>query len=134
MTTQPAVLTILLVDDNRDLQSVMRPLLESFGHRVAFADEPMKAIDAALRSQPDVCIIDVVLPGMDGYDLAARLRKIAPHAGIVAMSANPREPDRECECGIYLDHYLNKPFTVDDLLGILETFCGKDTTAMRCDL
>lgn len=111
---------VLVVDDSPDLQEVMASLLESYGYVVTVVDEPMRALDAVSRSRPDVCIVDIVLPGMDGYDLAERLRMLAPGLKIIAMSGYGRETARESECHLTLDAFLQKPFPTDALIDALD--------------
>lgn len=110
---------ILLVDDNEDFSRVTEEILMSAGYTVALAREPMAALDAIMRFQPDICLLDISLPGMDGYDLARRMRGWLPTLSIIAISGYSREPQREIESGAVLQAFLEKPFNYDALAAVL---------------
>ena len=67
-------LRLMVVDDNEDAANAMAMLLELEGHTVAVEHEPHKALQKAAEFRPDACLLDIGLPGMNGYELARRLR------------------------------------------------------------
>jgi CheY-like chemotaxis protein len=107
--------TVLLIDDHDDFRNMMADLLTEFGYNVFEADEPMAALDAIARFRPDICLLDIYLPGMDGYDLAVRLRQRSPGILIIVVSGSQRDSTREDESGAMIDAFLTKPFTIKKL-------------------
>jgi signal transduction histidine kinase/CheY-like chemotaxis protein len=112
---------ILLIEDNRDANDVLRMVLTENGHEVTTAFDGIAGLGLA-RSQPfDVLICDIGLPGMDGLELIARLRRSAvlqiPFA--VAISGYGKVEDRANAIAAGFGHYLVKPFDVDNLLTLI---------------
>src|SRR5690606_29277405 len=87
---------------------------------IQVAHEPMQALDVAGSHPPDLCLLDIGLPGMDGYDLAARLRKTLPNAVFVALSGRHRDHSREQATGVRFTHFLQKPARVEALKSLLD--------------
>jgi len=81
--------SILVVDDRESNRHLMKEILENAGHRVACASDGAQAIDLAITTQPDVILLDVKMPGMDGFEVAELLRKRerTRHTPIVFISA-----------------------------------------------
>jgi signal transduction histidine kinase/ActR/RegA family two-component response regulator len=106
-----APLSVLLVDDNVDAAQTMSMLLESAGHRVTVAHDPADALVRARVKPFDACLLDIGLPGMDGYQLARRLRAM-PHsrdALIIAITGYGQQFDRDRALQAQFDHYFVKP-------------------------
>jgi CheY-like chemotaxis protein len=105
-----APLRVLVVDDNVDAAKTLEQLLRFAGHEVSLAHDGPAALAAAAAAPPDLVLLDIGLPGMDGYAVAAR-RRAAGHAGtaLVALSGYGTEDDirRSREAGF--DHHLVKP-------------------------
>jgi CheY-like chemotaxis protein/anti-sigma regulatory factor (Ser/Thr protein kinase) len=102
---------ILLVEDNPDAAETFTVLLELGGHEVRVAKDGLAAIDAVEDFSPDIAFIDVGLPGIDGYDLATRLRA---HPGchstiLVALTGYGRDEDKKRAAEAGFDHHLTKP-------------------------
>ena len=99
---------------------MLRHFLEGAGHRVSEAADGSTAVAEALRLQPDVAVIDVGLPGLDGFEVAKRIRA-APLASIrlIALSGHglPQDRLRASEAGF--DEHLVKPITPERLMGAL---------------
>jgi len=87
---------ILVVDDNVDAADLLGQLLTAHGHQVAVFNDPLAALDAAPRLRPDLAVLDIGLPGIDGYELAVRLRSVlGKHpCRLVALSGYGQEGDR----------------------------------------
>jgi two-component system, sensor histidine kinase len=114
---------VLVVEDNEDAREAVRCLLEVRGHRVEVAAEGHQAVAVALKSHPEVALIDISVPGLDGYEIAQRLRASAEGKGmyLVAMTGYS-EPDhrrRAIETGF--DAHLLKPVDPDELYRLLES-------------
>ncbi len=113
---------VLVVDDNDDSSRSLSRLLTLAGHETEVAADGRSALETARRFRPDVVLLDIRLPDIDGYELAERLRgergfeKVAIVA-ITGMSP-PRPPERARKAGI--DHHLTKPVEIDRLLAIID--------------
>jgi CheY-like chemotaxis protein len=114
-------LGVLLIEDNEDTREVMRNLLERWGHQVSVAADGETGLGTAQNTHPDVALINIALPGIDGYQVARNLR--ASTAGkemlLVALTGYGRREDRAraLECGF--DLHLMKPVQPEKLYGIL---------------
>jgi CheY-like chemotaxis protein len=115
-------LRILLVEDHADIAEFIRLQLEMWGHEVAVAADGPAGLAAALQRPPDVALLDVGLPGMDGYELAARIRQEIPGAAVrlVAMTGYGRPEDRARAAAAGFDAHLVKPVDPSDLRGVVE--------------
>jgi len=102
---------ILLVDDNADLAQSLSELLQQEGHHVAMVTDPLAAFDLAGRTAPEICILDIEMPNMDGYELARRLRELPAtrNAVFIALTGYgwDHDPRRSQEAGFA--HHLVKP-------------------------
>ena len=102
---------ILLVDDCADLRTLMRILLEFEGHVVCEARDGQSAIDAVREEAFDIAFVDVGLPGVDGYEVARRIRAAAPgrEISLVALTGYGMENDRKKAFDAGFDEHLVKP-------------------------
>jgi PAS domain S-box-containing protein len=112
---------IMVVDDNVDAAATLGMLLEASGHEVGVEHDPYRALERARADRPDVCLLDIGLPGMDGIELARRLRaQPATHdAMLVAVTGYGQDSDRARAMAAGFDHYLVKPVDLDVLRGLL---------------
>ena len=119
-TTPAGGLHILVVEDHDDSREMMRHFLEGAGHRVSEASDGSTAVAEALRLRPDVAVIDVGLPGLDGFEVAKRIRA-AQLASIrlIALSGHGLQQDRSRASEAGFDEHLVKPITPDRLMGAL---------------
>ena len=117
-------LRVLAVDDNRDAADSLRVLAELWGHEARAAYDGPAALAAATDFGPDVCLLDLGLPRLDGFELARRLRAAHPDPGpaLVAVTGYAHQAVRERAAAAGFDHVLVKPVdptTLRDLLGNL---------------
>ncbi len=112
---------ILVVDDNVDTARGMARLLKLIGHTIATAHSGPEAIEAARQHRPEVVLLDIGLPGMSGYEVAAQLRREASCQGamIIAVSGYGQDEDRRRSREAGFDHHLIKPLDHDALLALL---------------
>jgi CheY-like chemotaxis protein len=111
---------ILVVDGDRDTVETTACLLRTFGHDVPTARDGSRALEIARRQRPDYVLLDLALPGMDGYQVASRLRQeLTEPTVFIAITGYGQEEDRcrSREAGI--DHHLLKPVDLDTLLSLL---------------
>jgi CheY-like chemotaxis protein len=113
---------ILVVDDNVDLARGLARLLEIRGHVVQVAHDGPTGLDKAMKSKPEVVLLDIGLPGMDGYQVAAHLRKeeTVKDATLIAISGYGQEEDLRLAKEAGFDHHLVKPIASADLFKLLE--------------
>ncbi len=110
-TGPPRARRILLVEDNYDSAELLAEFLASLGHDVAVAHDGPAALDAAARVHPEIVLLDIGLPGMDGYEVGRRLRASDPQAPVlVALTGYGQEEDRSRSRNAGFAHHLTKPF------------------------
>ena len=112
---------ILIVEDNLDYALGLRRLLDSAGHEVRICKDGLGALSQAPAFAPDVILLDLGLPGMDGYEVARRMRddESLARARIVVISGYASEEDRRRSREIGVDEYLAKPVRFSELLRIV---------------
>jgi len=111
---------VLIIEDDRDTREMLRSLLQLAGHRVFEAHDGEKGIEAALRLEPDVALIDIGLPKVDGYEVARRVRQeLGASPMLVAISGYGRSEDRRRSKDAGFDIHLLKPVDPLKLTGIL---------------
>nr|HEX4315279.1 PAS domain S-box protein [Kofleriaceae bacterium] len=112
---------ILLVDDNEDARMLLGEILGALGHQVVTAGDGPAALEAVKEFTPEVAVLDIGLPGMDGFALAAELRGVlAEPPYLIALSGYGQQSDRERGRGAGFDHYLVKPVDVRSLLTVID--------------
>ena len=114
---------LLVVDDNRDAAESMSMLLEMWGHEVAFAFDGPSALQTAEQWRPEAVFLDIGLPGMDGYEVAERLRELpqAKDAVLVAITGYGQDDDRMRSRRAGIDHHLVKPVAPDALRSLIDS-------------
>lgn len=110
---------ILVVEDVPDVAATFAALLRAYGHRTQVAGDGANALRIAREFKPEIVFIDIGLPGMDGYELAAQLRAIDDLGRPLLISVSGREIDDERFKEVGLDRALTKPVTVGSLMEIL---------------
>ncbi|MDQ5769254.1 response regulator [Thiothrix subterranea] len=122
------VLSILLAEDNAVNRMLAVRLLNKAGHHVKVAENGRDAVQAWENNHPDVILMDVQMPIMDGLEATTLIRaqehaQQLPHTPIVALTANAMSSDREQCLNSGMDDFLSKPFNVQDLLDVLMRVC-----------
>jgi CheY-like chemotaxis protein len=112
---------ILVVDDNHDAADSTGMLLLLWGHQARVAYEGEGALAVAREYRPDLCLVDLVMPGMDGYEVARRLRREPGLEGtrVIALTGFDREPDRKRSREAGFDDVLLKPVEIGALQDLL---------------
>ena len=121
----PAALSlrVLIVDDNVDAAAALEMLLQQQGHEVWLAHTGPTALTAALEHRPDVMLLDIGLPGFDGYEVAQRIRRqpLLHEIVLVAVTGYGQETDRQRSREAGFDHHLTKPADFGKTRQILTT-------------
>ena len=114
---------LLVVDDNKDAAESMSMLLEMWGHEVAYAYDGPSALQTAEQWQPEAVFLDIGLPGMDGYEVAERLRELpnAKDAVLIAITGYGQDDDRLRSRRAGIDHHLVKPVAPDALRHLIDS-------------
>jgi PAS domain S-box-containing protein len=112
---------VLVVDDNVDAAQMLGMCLEAAGHAVMIEYGPQQALERAATGLPEVCILDIGLPGMDGNELARRLRARPETSGttLIALTGYGQEQDRQNAMAAGFDHHLVKPVAAPELLALV---------------
>jgi PAS domain S-box-containing protein len=112
---------VLVVDDNSDAASALEALLRSLGHETRVAYDGLEALRLAREFHPDVVLLDIGMPGLDGYEVARRLRALGnqPKVKIVAVTGWGQEADRQRSREAGFDVHLVKPVDANDLTRVL---------------
>ena len=122
LVSSPAnALRIMIVDDNQDGALMLSMLLEAAGHKTVVEHDPHGALERAPLEAPDVCLLDIGLPGMNGNELARRLRSTQAVAQtvLIALTGYSQDRDRKNSLEAGFDHYLVKPVKVEELVALL---------------
>lgn len=116
------LLRLMLVDDNKDAADSLAMLLDAAGHKVWVEYSALKAIELARTTVPQICILDIGLPDMDGNQLASRLRAMPETANaiLIAVTGYSQARDRTKSIAAGFDHHFVKPVDVPKLLAVLE--------------
>jgi two-component system alkaline phosphatase synthesis response regulator PhoP len=132
--------TILVVDDERQIAQIARDYLEHAGYSVITAGEGIEAIALARERHPDLVVLDLGLPRLDGLEVAKRLRRESS-VPIIMLTARVEESDRLAGLELGADDYITKPFSPRELvarvravLRRVEPGSGSDGVLSRADL
>lgn len=114
---------ILLVEDDKKISMAMGIRLKSFGYSVSSAPDAIEAIAQAVKHEPDVILIDINLPGGDGFLVAERLRQLSNTGSIplIFITASKKSGLRERAAKLGAAGFLEKPFDSNQLLDIIES-------------
>jgi L-asparaginase / beta-aspartyl-peptidase len=114
---------LMVIDDNKDAAESMSMLFELWGHEVLCAYDGRAALEAAAKYHPDAVFLDIGLPGMDGYEIAERLRELPESARtvLVAITGYGQDEDRRRSREVGIDHHLVKPVAPETLHKLLDT-------------
>src|SRR5437870_2914120 len=107
--------TVLVVDDDPKIRDLLRLYLARDGHRVLFAADGPEALTAAHQQVPDLVLLDVMLPGLDGFEVCRRLRDESD-VPIVLLTARSGDSDKVVGLDIGADDYIVKPFSPRELM------------------
>jgi signal transduction histidine kinase len=107
---------VLVVDDNADAADLLNVLLRAAGHRVTTAHDPLEALELVEKSAPEVAVLDIGLPVMDGYELGARIHSQAPSCRLIALTGYGQGEDRSRSAAAGFHAHLVKPVEISDLL------------------
>jgi CheY-like chemotaxis protein len=111
--------SVLIVEDNDDARDTLRMLLEMLGHQVDTAPDGVAGLERALEVQPDVLLVDLGLPGIDGFEVARRYRAAGGRGTLVALTGYGGADDRVRALEAGFDRHVSKPVDLDVLTDLL---------------
>src|SRR5437667_4522909 len=106
--------TILVVEDERAIAEAVRARLESEGYQVSVVHDGAHAIEAAASERPDLVVLDLMLPGMDGLEVCREIQK-RDWVPVLMLTARTEESDKVAGFAVGADDYLTKPFSLREL-------------------
>lgn len=117
---------VLIVDDEPNIVTALEYLLGKNGYDVAVAENGEEALAAVGRSKPDLVLLDIMMPRLNGYEVCRRLRERPEWAGIkiVILSAKGREVDVAKGLSLGADLYVTKPFSSTELVARIRALLG----------
>jgi two-component system cell cycle response regulator DivK len=116
--------TILHIEDNFENRILVRRLLQSASYQVLEAGNALEAINQLRQSRPDLILMDINMPDIDGYTLTAKLKTVPTirKIPIIAITANAMRGDREKSLRAGCDGYIEKPIDIDTFLDKVDHF------------
>ncbi|WP_436518032.1 response regulator transcription factor [Ekhidna sp. To15] len=117
---------ILLAEDDQNLGFMVQDNLESLGHDVIWCQDGVQAFEAFQRSDFEICVLDVMMPKMDGFQLAGQIRKESELVPIIFLTAKSQEEDRLSGFEIGGDDYVTKPFSIKELSYRIDVFLRRN--------
>ena len=127
MTSFNEKATILYVEDNPDNRMLVRRILLSEDYGLIEAQNAAQALDLLKDSHPDLILMDINMPDMDGYTLTSRIKSMPgfERVPIIALTANVMRGDKEKTIEAGCDGYIQKPLDIDQLLREVERFLSR---------
>ena len=123
--------TILYVEDNPDNRLLVRRILLSEDYSLLEATDAMDALNVLKTAQPDLILMDINMPDMDGYTLTAKIKSLPgfERVPILAVTANVMRGDKEKTLEAGCDGYIQKPLDIEQLTREIEKFLSRRTNA-----
>ena len=115
---------VLLVDDDKTLIQFLTDFLSGEGFEVLSADRGQKALRLFFDARPDIVVLDVMMPGMDGWEVCARIRELAD-TPVILLTAKTSEADKLRGFRLGVDDYVTKPFSLAELTARVRAVLGR---------
>ena len=118
---------VLVADDDPDIRSLVTLRLERSGYEVIAAGDGEQALAAALERAPDLALLDVMMPKLDGYEVTERLRQeeATRHLPVILLTARVQETDIARGVAAGADDYVKKPFSTTELRDRVQAVLGR---------
>ncbi len=120
---------LLIVDDEDNLRSMLRAALSHHGFEVSEASDGRLALDAIARDRPDLVVLDVMMPELDGFEVCRRLRSEGDQTPVLFLTAKDDTADKVRGLTLGADDYLQKPFSLDELVARVEAVLRRTGSA-----
>jgi DNA-binding response OmpR family regulator len=125
--SEPAPPVVLAADDDEDILELITFRLERSGYRVLPARDGEEALDLALTNRPDLAVLDVMMPKLDGFELTRRLRAepATSRMPIILLTARAQDSDVQQGFDAGADDYIRKPFSPQELRARVQAILGR---------
>lgn len=112
---------VLVIDDEPEITEIVATFLTESGYVVAVENNSMKAVEAARLNRPDVILLDIMMPGADGYDVCREIKKdpVMAHVPIIFLTGKDRNDDMGRSFKVGGDMFIKKPFSCERLFEIV---------------
>lgn len=126
---------IYVVEDEQHIQQLIKYNLETAGHKVSVFSDGESALESCETEHPDMCILDIMLPGMDGLEVCKKLRSNPPtkNIPIIILTAKGEEFDRVLGLELGADDYITKPFSVRELTARVKALFRRCHSSLNTD-
>src|SRR5260221_8872502 len=118
---------ILVIEDEAEVMTILRDNLEIEGYQVDYANTGERGIDLALSNRPDLVVLDIMLPRLNGYEVCRRLRAAGLNTPILMLTARDSPADRMAGLDLGADDYVGKPFDIGELLARIRAQLRRST-------
>jgi len=122
---------ILIIEDDAALLRGLKDNFEARGYRVRTANDGRRGLAALLQEPPDVVVLDLMLPRLDGYQICCAARARHVRTPIIMLTARNQEEDVVRGLKLGADDYITKPFSIRELIARTEAFCRLETACSR---
>jgi DNA-binding response OmpR family regulator len=124
---------ILIADDNAEIRQLLNSILADEGHQVVVAADGKEALDMMLSHAPDLLVLDIMMPGLDGYGVLKEMKAagIRENTKILVLTAKTQEADWVRGYKLGADRYLTKPFELDDLVSTVSVLLTMTKDQLR---
>ncbi len=119
MTNKPARRKILVIDDERDLREATTEVLETAGYQALSASNGADGVRLNELEKPDIIVLDLKMPGMDGIETLRRIREHDREVSVVILTANGSSGTVREAVGLSASEYLSKPFENQELIALI---------------
>jgi two-component system response regulator MtrA len=124
---------VLVVEDNANLAFGLTRSLESEGYEVEAAEDGLRGLEMARTTSPDLVVLDLMLPGMDGYTILKKLRAEGKDVPVLILTARGEEADKVFGFRLGADDYVTKPFSLSELLARVQAILRRAKSGDRRD-
>ena len=124
---------VLVVEDNANLAFGLTRSLESEGYEVEAAEDGVRGLEMARTTNPDLVVLDLMLPGMDGYTILKKLRAEGKDVPVLILTARGEEADKVFGFRLGADDYVTKPFSLSELLARVQAILRRAKSGDRRD-
>ena len=124
---------VLVVEDNANLAFGLTRSLESEGYDVEAAEDGIRGLEMARSGNPDLVVLDLMLPGMDGYSILKKLRSEGKDVPVLILTARGEEADKVFGFRLGADDYVTKPFSLSELLARVQAILRRAKSGDRRD-
>lgn len=115
--------TVLIAEDEGAIREFITINLAAAGYEVIEAENGIKALELFAENQKkiDIALIDIMMPGLDGFEVCRKIRELSAETGVIFLSAKTQEEDKLCGFNSGADDYITKPFSISELLARIDS-------------